>query len=564
MKLTPLFLAITMAVSGCATSLNPQIAAVKPAVEASKAEALQLITRPAPAPEFSNITFSEQSWVALRKIERANRGAANEQTDAALIEINQRFQNLNEVASVISSLTGFPVSIAPDVPVASATVGMPGMPGAPQGPGGMPTGMPGGSIVPAIYPSGGAGSMSSPANNGQIGVNSPFSANYSGSLTGFMNKVTAYYGIFWKADSSSLRLFLMDSKTFRIAALPGDTRLSSTVESSSNSNGSSGSAGASTGTGATQSGASANSTGVAFAGLSVWSALETGIKQMLGTGGRVIASPATGTITVTDTPTVLARVSEFINGQNQALNRQVTVKVRVLSVELNEGDNYGVNWDAVYSHLASASNPYSLAMKTAFPFAAGAGNMILSAPASSTSRWAGSSAMFSALSTQGRVRELTSATLITLNNQAAPVNVGRRVSYLASSSTTQTANVGATTALTPGSIQTGFSMTLVPHIIDSKELLLQYSLDLSSLLKLSTITSGNSSIQAPDISTSNFIQRVRIQTGETLVVAGYDQDNLSAVSSGVGTPDNVALGGSREGATKRTLLVVLIQPIISQ
>ncbi|MDP3825458.1 MAG: PilN family type IVB pilus formation outer membrane protein, partial [Polaromonas sp.] len=80
----------------------------------------------------------------------------------------------------------------------------------------------------------------------------------------------------------------------------------------------------------------------------------------------------------------------------------------------------------------------------------------------------------------------------------------------------------------------------------------------------STITSGNSSIQAPDISTSNFIQRVRIQTGETLVVAGYDQDNLSAVSGGVGTPDNVALGGSREGATKRTLLVVLIQPIISQ
>ncbi|MDP3169733.1 MAG: PilN family type IVB pilus formation outer membrane protein, partial [Polaromonas sp.] len=60
----------------------------------------------------------------------------------------------------------------------------------------------------------------------------------------------------------------------------------------------------------------------------------------------------------------------------------MTVKVRVLSVELNEGDNFGVNWDAVYSNLASASIPYSLAMLTAYPFAAGGGNMILSAPSS--------------------------------------------------------------------------------------------------------------------------------------------------------------------------------------
>lgn len=276
----------------------------------------------------------------------------------------------------------------------------------------------------------------------------------------------------------------------------------------------------------------------------------------------MIASPATGTITVTDTPSVLARVTEYINGQNSALNRQVSVNVRVLSVELTDGDNYGINWDAVYSNLASASNPFSVALKTAFPVASGAGNIIISAPATSASRWAGSSAMISALSTQGRVSELTSSTLVTLNNQPAPVNVGRRVSYLASSSTTQTANVGATTALTPGTVQTGFSMTLVPHIIDGKEMLLQYSLDLSSLLRLSTITSGTSSIQAPDISTSNFIQRVRIQSGETLVVAGFDQDNLSAVSNGIGSAENAALG-SRNGTRKRTMLVVLIQPNIA-
>lgn len=102
-------------------------------------------------------------------------------------------------------------------------------------------------------------------------------------------------------------------------------------------------------------------------------------------------------------------------------------------------------------------------------------------------------------------------------------------------------------------------MTLIPHIIDSREILLQYSIDLSSLLQLTTISSGTSSIQAPDISTSNFIQRVKLLSGETLVVAGFDQDNLSAVSNGVGAADNVALG-SRNGSKKRNMIVVMIQP----
>jgi type IVB pilus formation R64 PilN family outer membrane protein len=170
--------------------------------------------------------------------------------------------------------------------------------------------------------------------------------------------------------------------------------------------------------------------------------------------------------------------------------------------------------------------------------------------------------MISALATQGRVTELTSATVVTLNNQPVPVNVGRRVSYLASSSTSLTANVGSTTSLTPGTVNTGFSMTLVPHIIDGKELLLQYSVDLSSLLRIKTISSGGNTIEAPDISTSSFLQRVRLASNETLVVAGFDQDNLSAVAEGVGHPENTLMG-TRNGNTKRTMLVILIQPTVA-
>ena len=105
-------------------------------------------------------------------------------------------------------------------------------------------------------------------------------------------------------------------------------------------------------------------------------------------------------------------------------------------------------------------------------------------------------------------------------------------------------------------------MTVVPNIIDGRELLLQYSLDLSALVSMLSISSGTSSIQVPDVSTSNFIQRVRMQSGETLVVGGFDKDNLSAVSQGIGSAENAA-AGSRKGSTTRTMLVVLIQPNLS-
>ena len=562
-KLTCIAVAMTV-LAGCAGPASQRV--INDRTVQNKVQIERMIAPPPAQP--SPVAYSDRSWIPLRKVERAARDAGKEKTDAVQIEINQQFNNLNEIAGAVTSLTGLPVLVGADVTAANGQTdaSTPASTGtvAPRAslPPGAPAGMrpPAGGPLPLGFP--GAQNATGAAPAGLITPSSPFTANYSGSLTGFMNLVAAYYGVSWKTNGASLRFFVLDSKTFRIAALPGDTRLSSSVDSGATTAGSSGggSAGGPGGT-PTQSGTTINSTGVGFSNLSVWSDIESSVKQMLSARGKAIASPATGTITVTDTPAVLDRVAEYVADQNKALNRQVSVNVRVLTVDLNEGENYGIQWDLVYQNLAAAS-PYAIGFKTAATTAAGVGTLLLSAPTTSASRFAGTNAMISALSTQGRVTELTSATVVTLNNQPVPVNIGRRVSYLASSSTTQTANVGSTTSLTPGTVSTGFSMTLVPHIIDGKELLLQYSMDLSSLLQMKTISSGGNSIETPDISTSSFIQRVRLDSNDTLIVAGFDQDNLSAVASGLGHPENT-LVGNRNGTTKRSMLVVMIQPTVA-
>lgn len=530
MKKTILALTITSILAGCSTAAIDKI-------ETKVADKRELAERElarAVATEPSPVSFLDGSFVPMRKMERQDYTAEQRAIMGLEIETNRSFQNLNEIAGWLSSVTNAPVFLNPELMVATPTQTA-------QAAAPMPVAMP--------------GQQQTQIQTGIAGK--PFTVAYSGRVAGFLDMVAANYGIYTKLEGRNIRFLLTDSRTFRIKALPGDTQLSSIVGSVSNSTGSSSGSTSSS----TSSGSSSNTTGVTFSGMSVWAGIDAGIKQLLTPNtGKVAVSPSTGTVSVTDTPRVLEQVASFVREQNAALGRQVSVNVRVLSVEVNDGDNYGINWNAVYNNL---TDNVVFKVTSALPVAASAAQFVVQTSTPSAGNWgAASGAIISALSTQGRVSELTSATLVTLNNQPAPVNVGRQISYLASSSTTQAANAGTTTSLTPGQVQTGFSMVLIPHIIDGKEILIQSSVNLSSLLQMATITSGGSSIQSPDISTSNFIQRVRMMSGDTLVMAGFDQDKLSAVSNGVGEAKNT-LFGSRDSSGKRTMLVILLQPTVS-
>jgi type IVB pilus formation R64 PilN family outer membrane protein len=500
-------------------------------------------------------------WLPSKKIPVYEGGETQNKTLSRTIAINRAFNNLQELAERITTLTGVPVVISPEaaMPVSGTQGAQPGVGMAPgpamQNPVPMlPPGVPG---MPGIPGSSLPGAM--PGMYGQ-----PINMAYNGKLSGFLDVAAARYGVFWEWDSDKIRFFRTTTKTFRLSALPGDTTLTANISNQSNGTGSSGSQ-----TSGTTSGTSSQTAGVSFSGLSVWQSINDAIKTMLTTAGKVTVSAATGTVTVTDTPQVIYMVGKFIEQQNIALGRQVVVNVKVLSVDLTDSDNYGINWNAVYKNL---SDNFGWTLNNAFAADANASQLALkilgtagAATNSNIKSWAGTEALIQALSKQGRVSQVTSASVTTLNNQPAPIQVGKQTSYLASSSTTPstTAGVAPTTALTPGLINTGFSMNLVPHMLDGGRLLLQYAVDLSTLTNLATVTSGGSSIQTPEIETRNFLQRVMLNSGDTLVVSGFEQSSQSGDMQGIGSPKNTLLGGGVKGSKEKTVLVILIQPVIA-
>lgn len=449
------------------------------------------------------------------------------------VVINRSFESLFEVAERFTALTGVRLVIAPDVGItlSGEAPAAPGLPG--QAPG--------------------ASSMNASA----VSAATPFRVNFSGSRAAFLDLVAARYGVAWKHENGEVHVFEMQTKTFRLAALPGETSLKASVGSSSNSSAEGG---------GTQGSESAQTSSAGFAMLSVWKGIEDSVKQMVSPRGRFIVSPATGTLTITDTPSVLRRVEEFIRGQNDALSRQVLINVRVLAVERTASENYGVNWSAVYNNI---NRNFGIEFSSNINPVAGAGSLTLSAPAGATpsTGWRGSEALIYALSEQGRVSQLTSASIITLNNQPAPIQVGRQTTYLASATANSVAEASGSNAvssvtLTPGKITTGFSMNVVPHVLDDARLMLQYSIDLSSLIDLKRIASAQTAIEAPEVQTRNLLQRVVLRSGETLVVTGFDDALFDANRAGVGSADNVAVGGRAKGRETRTTMVVLIQPLI--
>jgi len=390
-------------------------------------------------------------------------------------------------------------------------------------------------------------------------------------VEGLLDVVTSRLGLSWKRVKGMVSIYYLDTQAFAIYAIPSTTDMSSVVQSgTSTSSGVSGSAsGASSGvTGSSGS----NQTTTVSNKASLTDDIVRNIKGMLTPGIGRIGDPSkdgelgssTGTILVTDTPEVLDRVRSYLDAENASITKQVRLNVKVLSVTLTDSENLGINWSAVYNAL---SGKFGLALSNTFASTTGAISGTISVPTTATgglSQFAGTSMLIQALSQQGKVATVTSPSVTTLNMQAVPVQVARQTGYLAGVQTTSTASVGSSTALTAGTVTTGFNMNLLPYVLPDDNLLLQYSINLSALDNIRTVTSGGASIEIPEVDDRIFSQKVRLKSGETLVLSGFEQTIDNGSKSGTGTPGNFAFGGGYSSNRQHDVIVVLITPFIME
>jgi len=444
---------------------------------------------------------------------------------------------LAQAAMTITQQTGVPISVAANIQegeqssktAAPAALTLPGLPGNPASALTLPA-------LPGVTPS-----------TGHVVI------NYSGPLKGLLDLLAAQTRTYWKYDESThgVRFFLTETRVFEVDALPGNTKISSVITNAGSSGSSGGASGGISSTG------SSSMTSTLDASMDAYKAIEEGVKAVLKQGGAASSSlssvavdPSSGQVIVTATPPELDAVAQYIQTINRQMSRNVLIDVHVYSVTLNNNQASGLNLSgALAGFLGGAAGNLKLVAGSSAA-AANGGSVVGNIVSGNVS----GSALVQALSSQGKVSLVTSGSVIALNGQPAPLQVSTQNGYLASSTTTNTANVGSSTSLTPGSVISGFSGTFLP-LVRGNKILLEYALNLTQNLGFLTQSSGGSTIQVPNTASQTTSNRVSIHSGDTVVLTGFDQ-------TGHQMNGQVDVGDASASASKtRTALVITMHVV---
>lgn len=420
----------------------------------------------------------------------------------------------------------------------------------------------------------------------QTGLNGGLrlSLNYSGTVRGALDLLAAKTGYRYEVlRCNTIYWQEFVTRTFDIAFMPGDADYLMGKKSG----------GASSSRGSSSSGASdinytTDNTESEYSNLSgklsVWKDLHDTISQMLSPDGKVTVSQSTTSVTVRDRPTNVQLIAEYIAGLNNRLARQVLVKVQVLSVNLNSGFNFGIDWNMVAR--AFNKSPFRLNSKLGTPLTLSSlsgGAALVDVPTFGVQQekpaegttfhnpYPAYTILVNALNQQGKASVLSEPRVLCLNNQVCVVRVVNQRGYVASIETTS--SPGATTLgtvtsqITPGSVTTGLTLYILPKILNDK-VFLQVNADLSDLLSIETSstqtvdgtpTNSSNYIQYPNVNVKHFNQRSMIKSGDSLILAGFRETRNRAGAQQLLTLQ--ALGG-RTAEQLSTEIIMLITPII--
>lgn len=557
--LLPLLLAVS-ALSGCSTFERAE--RTTRSVERDQAKVAEIINAAQKQRQFverEQVLFHDGAYASLEPVETKQADARARllcNGDAEVGYSPRAPQDILEFSQFITNLCGVPIRVMPDAITAIQSqgrlalgqqqgVGMTIQPGQPIPAQGMPGTISAGQYGQAI--------------GGRAGL---IEIKYKGSLPGLLDSITNRLGVSWKIVDNAVAIFHTETRTFRIFSQPYSYDQQTTVQSGTTTT----TGVSSSGTGTTGSGGISGTSGsqqvttITMKGKR-WADIDKTVREMLTPGvGRSAGSESTGTYTVTDIPEVLGKVETYIDVENKSLKKQVLFNVRLLSVTSFDNSGLNIDWTLIYRaasgrwglNLTNVTQPDSsaVALKPVIPNTA-TGN---------AAQFSGSQAVISALEQQGRVSEVMSPTVVALNHHTVPVQFGSQVSYIAGAQTTNTAQVGSTTAITMGTITTGLNMRLTPYLMPDNELLLDVAVNVSALRRLRQVSSNGSQAEAPDLDNRIIAQAARLRIGQPLILTGFEQLRDSADRSGVGDATNIIFGGAVKSETTRSMVVMLITP----
>lgn len=166
---------------------------------------------------------------------------------------------------------------------------------------------------------------------------------------------------------------------------------------------------------------------------------------MLPEGATLNIIPTNGTMTVTAPPFTLQRISQYVNSMNEKLARQVAISVKVLNVTLSDSQQSAINVTSVLNFI-NEKLKFDLTSSTASLEGVTSNLGMTLIPGDKHIDT--TNLVIQALKTQGTTSLMTSASVTTMNNRIAPIQVSTDESYVEKIETTMNSDT-TSVSITP-------------------------------------------------------------------------------------------------------------------
>lgn len=257
-----------------------------------------------------------------------------------------------------------------------------------------------------------------------------------------------------------------------------------------------------------------------------------------------------GIITITATYNQHKRADEYLKLLQSKLNNQVLIDLKIYSVELNNENQTGIDWEQIGNILDFQS---TLSGTT-------------STPIINLGQTLNFNNLLAFLRKNGSVKSISNPKLLTLNNQPAIISVGKEIYYKLTQSTTTTTT--STTTQNSESVQSVFAgilLDVTPSISQNGSIILKINPSISSLDSYSSTAELRT--MPPDLNKKQLSSVIKLKDKDSIILGGLIDSNTMLTTNKIPILGDIWLLGwlfksEVEVVTNKELVIVITPHII--
>ena len=258
-----------------------------------------------------------------------------------------------------------------------------------------------------------------------------------------------------------------------------------------------------------------------LSGRGIESSLVDQIRAILSKSGTVSLDPSTGILYIRDYPKYVSHAERFVKEWIKQFDKQVLVEAYVIDLGLNSSNQIGIDWSLIKKYLSG--NRVWHITQTLPDITNPSISASLTAKSPFTDEYA-FNLFLHALESQGKVRVVSEPRILIQNNTIGYIQAGDSVPYISNIQSNYQGENQMEISYQTSRVIEGVSMSIVPHIINNKQIELTISPTLSNIKGWNTFTIDGNTVSNPIVTTRSLYTKLFIRNGGFLVIGGATTD----------------------------------------